>query len=979
MGKISQALGFKSFQILKSGFGGPAAGYEAGVLYIDNFELPKFAEAIREIARDPEQYTISSGLTGIAHEFFHSLGFLGRKEGERSAELVALEEGVTELLARHHAIDLAKKINPSVTFEIPTSASQAYSSEVKKIESMLKDSGMSMSQLYDAYISSPDLKSAILNPVAKTANQVISNHFVTMTANMQRLSESEAIVARGILKQLEEELVVNLRDNPTLTDYSRRRFEALVNQNRATIGESYKTLTADHQTFLENVAGLSASNTANGFRGLGIPLDTVALTTEQLKSLATNSLIEGAPSRAWWAKQQLNLQESFTQQIRMGYAGGETVDQMVQRIRGTATGVKHPYLINGQTKWYHEFEGGIMDTGTRQAEALVRTSVQQISSDAKMMMFQQNRDILKGVQWVATLDGRTTLLCASRDSLLWDLDGNPIGHNLPFLGGPPAHWGCRSTLVPVVKSFEEMGATPGIDQEYLDTLEPGTRASLQGEVPETTTFDDWFQTLTEDKQRAYLGQTKFDIWQEKGLTMAQMANQFGNPLTITQLAAEYGYVLPGTTLPSLSLPPASLTAIEVDAKIQEVSRVMNFMATETVAEGVLAEGKVSLISKTYDLSNVAEFSAFKKHRNELLGDYRRAVRGGKNPSQGALAAFETMTQQEKTDFLMKLSLSPKIEQAATAQAKGLVAKPAAEIANVLTAQSRSSMLTIPQEQILTKRFSSLEEVSEVYSKEKGWTKKVANSLRTRPDNFHKDTVLEIVNALESLRPQYDDLFAKYLTGLEFNLSQNHVYASVKMGQAGNITLGRSLAGNLQALETGWLRGSVNGFHALSVNGSGVGDIIRHEVGHIFHGYLQKPGWGTLEYLAPQSTLGSTRSLLDKFVTEVHRTVRSNIDFEAFNASAGAWQDFFKKGYHISGYSLSNEKELWAEFFSLRAAGGMKEGPSVVYQVLDEFVTYLDGLPTYAKGAAGPEATAIDAAFKAKRKELVDRLKRALPK
>lgn len=370
--------------------------------------------------------------------------------------------------------------------------------------------------------------------------------FVTMTANMQRLSESEVIVVRGILKQLEEELVAELRDNPRLTEYTKRRYEALINQNRSTIGGTYKTIEANHQAFLENVAGLGGKGTANVFASIGIPLDSVALTTEQLKSLASNALIEGAPSRAWWAKQDANLRDSFAQQMRIGYASGETVDQLVQRVRGTATGVKSAYLVDGQTKWYHEFEGGIMDTGTRQAQALVRTSVQQISSDAKMAVFQANADILKGVTWVSTLDSRTTLLCASRDGLMWDLEGKPIGHDLPFLGGPPAHWGCRSTLAPVTKSFEEMGASPEIDKAYTEALSPGTRASLQGDVPEATTFDDWFGDQSEADQRAYLGQTKYSIWKEKGLTMAQMADQFGNPLTVEQLAREYGW---GTSPP----------------------------------------------------------------------------------------------------------------------------------------------------------------------------------------------------------------------------------------------------------------------------------------------------------------------------------------------------------------------------------------------------------------------------------------------
>lgn len=273
-----------------------------------------------------------------------------------------------------------------------------------------------------------------------SANNQLANSFITLTANMQRLSQSEILTVVGTLKQLETELANELLNNPKLTDWTKRRYSALISQNQNTIAEYYKSINAHHQAFLTGVGGVTQAGVANAFVGIGVPLPSVAITTEQFRSIASTAMVNGAPSSAWWAKQSQGLRDAFAQQMRIGYAGGETVDQLVQRVRGTATGRKNIYFVDGAKKVFNEFQGGIMDTGTRQAEALVRTSVQQMSNDAKMEVFRANKALLKGVMWVATLDSRTTLLCSQRSGKLYDLEGKPIGHNYPFLGGTPAHW-----------------------------------------------------------------------------------------------------------------------------------------------------------------------------------------------------------------------------------------------------------------------------------------------------------------------------------------------------------------------------------------------------------------------------------------------------------------------------------------------------------------------------------------------------------
>lgn len=71
----------------------------------------------------------------------------------------------------------------------------------------------------------------------------------------------------------------------------------------------------------------------------------------------------------------------------------------------------------------------------RQSESLVRTIVNHTSSLSREAVFEENKRILKGYKWVATLDNRTTLICASRDGELYEIDS-------PARKMPPAHYNC---------------------------------------------------------------------------------------------------------------------------------------------------------------------------------------------------------------------------------------------------------------------------------------------------------------------------------------------------------------------------------------------------------------------------------------------------------------------------------------------------------------------------------------------------------
>ncbi|HAI38149.1 MAG TPA: hypothetical protein DCM40_08510, partial [Maribacter sp.] len=81
--------------------------------------------------------------------------------------------------------------------------------------------------------------------------------------------------------------------------------------------------------------------------------------------------------------------------------------------------------------------------------------VHAVSNKARQITIDRNIDIIKGFQWLSTLDTRTSDICKSYSGLTWDSNKNPIGHKKNYRT-PPAHYNCRSVIVPMLKSFSEL-------------------------------------------------------------------------------------------------------------------------------------------------------------------------------------------------------------------------------------------------------------------------------------------------------------------------------------------------------------------------------------------------------------------------------------------------------------------------------------------------------------------------------------------
>jgi hypothetical protein len=156
-----------------------------------------------------------------------------------------------------------------------------------------------------------------------------------------------------------------------------------------------------------------------------------------------------------------------------------------------------------------------------------------MAGETRDRFYDANNDLINAVQWVSHLDTATTEICMLRDGKRYtNIEHKPIGHSLPWLSGPKrAHWGCRSDSAPVIKSFKELG----IDLPEFD--EGKTRASMDGQVDASLTYETWLQKQSPERQAEALGKKQAIEFRKTGKLPNKFENDKSRALTIKQLKA----------------------------------------------------------------------------------------------------------------------------------------------------------------------------------------------------------------------------------------------------------------------------------------------------------------------------------------------------------------------------------------------------------------------------------------------------------
>ncbi len=355
--------------------------------------------------------------------------------------------------------------------------------------------------------------------MAKTVNEKVKDEIIGHSVDLNRLEVQmkKDTLARLkkleilLIKQLEKSKIWKVKKEQT----RRKELEAFLKNVKSKINDAYMAVQQSYIVDLTAIARIAEKQTISSINK-GIKSDVLEpkMSKQMLKAIASNTLIEGAPSKEWWKRKSDIFLTKFKDVVRKGMSANQTTDEVVSALVGTKV---------------NKFKDGALYSQYRGAEALIRTSIQTVANQARIDTYRDNDDLVKGIEWSATFDSQTSETCMALDGLQWDLEYNPIGHGTPFPGAT-AHWNCRSTTVGITKSWKELGA-----KGKFKEIPKSTRASMDGQVSGKMNYEGWLKTKDSAFQKEVLGSGKYKLWKEEKLGFTDMVSGSGKPLTLGQL------------------------------------------------------------------------------------------------------------------------------------------------------------------------------------------------------------------------------------------------------------------------------------------------------------------------------------------------------------------------------------------------------------------------------------------------------------
>lgn len=313
-----------------------------------------------------------------------------------------------------------------------------------------------------------------------TPNEVLRDLGVNHAIGLRRLSTATVQKTIALLNRTDDDIVKRLleRDpNKVIRSASKRdRLENLLTELRVMNKTGYRELLKHLKTDLVDIGAYEATWQSRSLtHALSIRGENVfALPSRhQLVSAVTSRPFQGRLLKEWVTELEAGRYARLRDAVRIGFVEGESIDEMVRRIRGTRR---------------LGYKDGVLEISRRSATAMTRTAVNHIATQARDMMYEENADVVKGWRFVAVLDSRTTAICFGLDGQEFAVGSGPR---------PPRHINCRSTTVPVVRD---------------------------GGKVERITYGKWLKDQPVEVQNEVLGPTRAKLYRDGGLKIDRFAD-----------------------------------------------------------------------------------------------------------------------------------------------------------------------------------------------------------------------------------------------------------------------------------------------------------------------------------------------------------------------------------------------------------------------------------------------------------------------
>lgn len=295
-------------------------------------------------------------------------------------------------------------------------------------------------------------------------------------------------------------------------------------------------LTAEMQTYAAGQAVVIGKVVTGA---VPVALNLNLLSAPVLASIVNATPFEGRVLKDW-LKRTENLDHArITKEAVRGITQGLTTGELVRSIIGD------PKLKNVD---------GFTRKSFKDLEALILTVTSGIQNEVRSEVYKQNSDVFDEEYFVATLDMKTTFICAGNDGKRFKIGTGPM---------PPLHFRCRSLRAPYInpeamferpyksayekqllneygqkrgllglKTLEDLPR--GLKTDYLNFARLRTR-EMVGQLPATTNFTTFLKAQSKDFQDEYLGKARAEAFRRGDFSLNDFTNSSGRTYTNTEL------------------------------------------------------------------------------------------------------------------------------------------------------------------------------------------------------------------------------------------------------------------------------------------------------------------------------------------------------------------------------------------------------------------------------------------------------------
>lgn len=395
---------------------------------------------------------------------------------------------------------------------------------------------------------------AIIKAATESVNDKIVNDAIRHSVFLERFktqTQNEVLskLNNEVMPALVDRLEVRLKRIKSLGrdpgPVATRKLKELIAATNAEIKTGIRATRDFTNDELKKFAAYEANWTTDSIQK-AMPIN-IDLTTPNIGSLAAavaRTPMEGRLLRDWWGGLATKAQVALQRDLNLGIVAGDSIQQISRAWRKT------------------------LNTTTREATALVRTAVNHVSNTARKVTYEANADVMKGVQIIATLDGRTTFFCMSEDGKVYSLED---------VRYPPYHFQCRTTTVPVTKSWKELGIP-------LEDTTTKTRASMNGQVSSKISYNDWLKKQPKELQNDVLGIGRAKQFRA-GKSVTKFVGNNRQTLTLKQLSVADKTGLAPKPAPVKVVPPKPAPKV---AKLPEIVKPVSRL-TQPDVQSLMAE------------------------------------------------------------------------------------------------------------------------------------------------------------------------------------------------------------------------------------------------------------------------------------------------------------------------------------------------------------------------------------------------------